>query len=59
MRVGIEQHTQQRIVSGCRVRFDTRTTAEAHATRSPVSHKPAKVRKLKGFKASDKQDAGK
>jgi hypothetical protein len=50
MRIGIDQHTEQRTVSGCRVAFDTRTTAEANATRSPNSRKPPKRTKgPKGF----------
>lgn len=34
-RIGIEQNTEQRVISGARVAFDLRTTAEANDTRSP------------------------
>lgn len=34
-KIGINANSQQRIISGARVAFDTRTTAEVCDTRSP------------------------
>lgn len=38
-RIGIDQHTQQRIISGARVAFDTRVTAEVADTRDMTNRK--------------------
>jgi len=38
-KIGIEQNTEQRIIAGCRVAYDPRTTAEADSTRSPKNRK--------------------
>lgn len=38
-RVGIDDYTEQRIISGARVASDPRTTAEADAIRSPKNRK--------------------
>lgn len=34
-KIGIDQHSEQRTISGARVAFDLRTTAEVCDTRSP------------------------
>ena len=38
-RIGIDQNSVQRIVSGARVAFDTRTTEEVEKTRDPANRK--------------------
>jgi len=41
-KIGIAENTEQRIVSGARVAFDPRTTAQADETRDPTNHKKNK-----------------
>lgn len=39
-RIGIDQNSVQKIVSGARVAFDPRTTAEVEKSRDPANRKP-------------------
>ncbi|VIO73870.1 hypothetical protein CI41S_39790 [Bradyrhizobium ivorense] len=50
MRIGIDQNSEQRVISGARVAFDRRTTAEVDATRDPANRKPRGLRRqTRGF----------
>lgn len=51
-RIGIDEHSEQRIISGARVAFDPRTTAEVEATRDMTN------RKSNGSRKKNLQDKG-
>lgn len=44
-RIGIDQNSVQKIVSGVRVAFDPRTTSEVEGTRDPANRKPRSPKK--------------
>lgn len=60
-RIGIDENTEQRVISGARVAFDARTTAEAHDTRSPknrkAEEKPLREARWKARQSVQNKDA--